>query len=390
MAEEKVINSYLYELKPYVNTSAWKKASGEISSIVKSTNVTYSDWETKKKEYQATMKEVAELEKSIDRVNAKIKATSGKEQEMWKKLLGNKVYRDEKGKLVQGAGMLGELERLKTTANEQQTDAAVMEVGLGKTGKVAGEMAKFASGITSMVGVITAVVNSFKLVLDTSNKLVNKATEMSNKLNTSGAFGDMGIRSLKSRYGVSVTRANAMNVALSQLGLSEDQIGRMNNAQRKAYDELIAHYEKGINKIDVQKLDEYNKAMEEFQMATAKWKIDLQTSAMKVLAESDALKRLTGTLSGFFEKVISFVESPAVQWFFDTFVSFLETIIDIAGTFMDVVGGLVGTSTNNTTNNTTNNNSQSTNNVYVYGSEHANNEGLARNIALKLQTSSIG
>lgn len=351
--------------------------------------MSYSDWDAKKNEYKSTMKEVAELEKSIDRVNAKIKATSGKEQEMWKKLLGNKAYRDEKGKLVQGVGMLGDLEKLKATANEQQTDAALMEIGLGKTGKLAGGMAKFASGITALAGKTMAAFNTFKVLVDIAEQIVDKAKNMSNKLNTTGAFADMSVRDMQTRYGVSATRATAMSIALNQLGLSETDIGRMNNAQRKAYDELIAHYEKGISKIDVDKLDEYHKSMEEFQMATAKWKIDLQTSIMKILAESGALKKLTGSLSQFFEKLVNLLESPAVQWFFDGFIAFLEGIVDLATKIIDAAGWLIGAPSTSTTNNTTNN-TQSTNNVYVYGSEHSNNDSLARNIALKLQTSGVG
>lgn len=390
MAEQKVVGSYLYELKPYVNTAAWKKASGDISKVVQSSNVSYSDWNSKRKEYKSTLKDIREMERRIDMVNSKIKKASGEELEMWKKLLGTRgqIVDDGKGNRVwqEGTGMYGELDRLNTKANTQLTDATLMEAQLGGKGKLAGVISNFASGITKAAGSVMAFVGVVQKVIDTTKEIVNEAKEFSNKFNTTGAFSDMDIRDMQARYGVSATRANAMNAALGQMGLSTSDIGRMNDAQRKAYDELISYYESGIDRIDTQKFDEFNQEMERFQLAYAKFQIDLKTSAMKLFAESESFKKLTGSLTNFFEKVVEFLDSPIVQWFFDTFIEFLNAILEVGSSLLDLVT-FGGSSSSGTVNNT---NNQSSNNFYIYGSDSDNSESLARNIALKMQSGGVG
>ena len=389
---ETTLKSYLYELKPYVNTAEWKKASGEIKGILKSNDVSYEDWKSTRNQYIATKKEVKSTENLIKRVEERVKTAQGKELEMYQKLLGRKAYEttSKSGKKIMhaGTGLYGELDTLKKQAEMQGSNVELAGLGVSKGSKVAAGVTKFASSITAAAGSVMAFVGGLKKAFDAAMKLANSAIDMSNKLNTGGAFSNMSIRNMQARYGVSSTRANAMSIALNQMGLSESDLGRMNQAQRKAYDELIAYYEDGINKLDPDKLKEYHEAMEEFQMSVAKWKIGIQNAILKLFVNSEAFKKLTGKLGDFMEKVVEFLETPVVQWFFDTFIEFLSAIMDFINGAMDTINWVLGGDGSGSS--TTNNTSNSTNTYYIYGSDYSSNDELARSIALKQQSGGIG
>lgn len=386
---DKILGSYLYELKPYINTSDWRKASGEIDKALKSSKISYDEWGDKKKAYGETVKEIARVEKQLETLDKMLNKTKDESiKETLLKLKGFKsfVTTNEKGEqeVTSGEGLLGKLETLRGKEKSAAVDLALSLNMLSNTSKISSGLSKFASGITAAYGSAMAFVETMKKAINSSLELANKAAGMANKLNAFGGFGSMGTRDVMARYGISATQANAMTAALNQMGLSESDIGRMTERQRKVYDNLIQHFQDGINRIDSRKLDEYYKTMEEFQLAQAQWKMDLQNTVLKIFAESDSFKKLTGSLANFFEKSIQFLESPVVQWFFDVFINFLSSLVDFASWFL----GLVGVGGNQ--NNTTNNNNNSRNNYYIYGSDYANNNELARSIALETTGGGIG
>ena len=104
-----------------------------------------------------------------------------------------------------------------------------------------------------------------------------------------------------------------------------------------------------------------------------------------MFAESSTFKKLTGSLEKFFEATIKFLENDVVQWFFDVFLGFLSELVDFASWFLGLFGGGGGDTNNNTTNNNNN-----TNTYYIYGSDHRNNEDLARSIALQQNSGGVG
>lgn len=379
-----VLGSYLYELKPYINTSEWKKASGEIDKALKSSKISYDEWSNKKKEYDATVKEAERIKSQLEIVKQQIKNTTDEsELAVLKRLRGAAP-----DKVHERTGLEGDLRTLIEHLNLQSADLAsssqmVEMPSKSKLSKIFGGLSKFASGITAAYGAITSFVESMKKAINTSIEIANKAAEMSNKLNAFGAFGSMGTRDMMSRYGISATSANAMTTALAQMGLSESDIGRMTDKQRDVYDSLIQHFEDGINRIDSTKLEEYYETMEDFQLAQAKWKMDLQNTVLKIFAESDSFKKLTGSLANFFEKSIEFLESPVVQWFFDVFIEFLSSLVDFASWVLGIFGG-------GSSNTTTNNNNNSRNTYYIYGSDYSSNNDLARSIALETTGGGIG
>ena len=299
------------------------------------------------------------------------------------KFKGFRSYTDEDGVRIRGEGLLGEFDELERSAATQKIDLETSSQNISGKSKFAASLAKFSGSITQAAGKVTAFIGAMQKGIETALELADKASQMANKLNTSGGFMDMGTRDTMARYGVDAVTANAMTSALAQMGLSETDFGRMTEKQREVYDELINHFQSGIDKIDSGKLEEFYETMDEFQLAQSKWKMDLQNSILKLFAESDSFKKLTGSLEKFFDATINFLESPLVQWFFDTFIEFLTAIVDFASWFLNIFnpGG---------SSNTTNNNNNSKNTYYIYGSDYASNDELARKIALETQSGGVG
>lgn len=381
MADKKLLGSYLYELKPYINTSEWKKASGEIDKALKSgSKISYDEFEGKRQAYTKTLAKAQKIEEQLKIVKEQIKhTTDASTLEYLNKLQGKRAIEEH-----ERTGLEGDLQTLREKLGLQKADlitSAQMTEMPSKFSKISGGLSKFASGITAAYGASTAFYESMKKGVEAALEITNKAAAMSNKMNALGGFGDMGTRDMMARYGVSATQANAMNLALKQIGISESDIGRMTEKQRKVYDSLIDHFQEGVDKIDPDKLQQYYDTMEEFQLAQAKWKMDLKNSVLRLFAESDAFKRLTGALTNFFKKTIEFLETPGVQWFFDMFISFLEGIVNAASDIIGVATTLLGGKS--VTNNTSTKNNNSRNTYYIYGSDYSSNTELARSIALE-------
>lgn len=380
---EKIVESYLYELKPYVNTSAWRKASGDIDKALKSSSITYDEFAGKKNQYLETVKRMQQVQDQLKQVDKLISKASGDELARLNKFKGFRSYTDEDGVRIRGEGLLGEFDELEQSAATQKIDLETSSQNISGKSKFAASLAKFSGSITQAAGKVTAFIGAMQKGIETALELADKASQMANKLNTSGGFMDMGTRDTMARYGVDAVTANAMTSALAQMGLSETDLGRMTEKQREVYDELINHFQSGIDKIDSGKLEEFYETMDEFQLAQSKWKMDLQNSILKLFAESDSFKKLTGSLEKFFDATINFLESPLVQWFFDTFIEFLTAIVDFASWFLNIFnpGG---------SSSTTNNNNNSKNTYYIYGSDYASNDELARKIALETQSGGVG
>lgn len=376
---DKAVGSYLYELKPYIDTQAWKKASGDISKAIKSSNISTDEWKEKKDSFKKQLEEAGKLQSKIESLVKMQKSLEGSSNPVDKERY-NAINQMLNGDGKRTKGLLGDKKELLSSIRESQIELEAQEGNVGSKLNMQQMMSGFASKISAVSGSLTAFYSTLKKAITGSMELVEKQAEVANKLNATGAFGNMSTRDMMARYGVNSTRANAMSSALSMMGLSESDIGRMNSAQKKMYDELIDYYEQGMNKIDSTKLKEYYAILDEYQEKQAKWKIDLQTTILKMFSESESFNKLTGSLENFFEKSIEFLELDAVQWFFDTFIEFLSSIVDTASSILGFFGS---GSSSGTTNNTSN---QSTNTYYIYGGNSSSNQDLARQIALE-QTS---
>ena len=383
---EKVMGSYLYELKPYIDKKKWKDASGEIDTAIKSTKMSADEWKSRKKEYAEQIKEISRLKgeiQALEKEAAKLEKSGNTVAANKIKDMLQKFTTGPDGKLTV-EGKKADLENLTNKAQENKLYMDAMAGNVDWKSSLAGKMSSFASGVTAATGALSALYNGMKKAITGAIDLVEQQAELSNKLNAFGSFGNMGVRDTMSRFGVSSLRANAMQSVMGYMGISESDFGRMTDAQRKTYDELINYYEQGINKIDPTKLKEYYETMDEFQTNLIKFRMDLKSTILKMFAESESFKKLTGSLERFFEKFIDFLETPIVQWFLDTFLEFLSSLVDIASDIFSIFPGGSKSSTTNTTNNS------STNTYYIYGSDYSSNSELARSIALEQQTGGIG
>lgn len=371
---EKIMGSYLYELKPYIDQEKWASAAGYIKHTVDKKRMTYDQYKTKKGEVIADQKRMQKLQDEINKLREEQKNATGERLEEITRVLGSKTYTDDKGVVHKGEGLERELEKAYEKVMRGKSEIA--ESSPGKMQMFAGKLGGFVGWISKASAAVGIFYTAIKKAITGAMELVDSQKELANKLNAMGSFGSMGTRDLMARYGVSSNRAVAMSTTLNMMGLSESDIGRMTKAQRKTYNELIQYYEDGINRIDTNKLKEYYKTMEDYQTAQAKWKMDLQTTILKMVAESDGFKKLVGSVERFFDSTIKFLNSPVIKWLFDTMAYFLSEVTDLASS----VVGLFGSSPNSRGSNVTNN---STNNYYIYGSENSNSEDIARKVALK-------
>lgn len=376
-----IMGSYLYELKPYIDKRKWKEASGNIDAALKSSPATYNEWAKKKSEIVEQVKEISKMKRELEELDKLASKATGAELRRISSLRGYE-YKDGMRVRYGAGGIWQEMSKKEEGVSNKQIELSALGGSMGAMGRLTGISQKVASGLTRFAGGLTAAIGVVKKVYATAMELADKAAQMSNKLNAYGKFADMGTRTTMSRYGISAVQANAMQNALSQLGLSESDFGRMTKAQRDAYDELVNYYQEGMDRIDPAKLEEFYGTMDEFQMSLAKWKMDLQVTILKLFTQSDSFKRLMGSVQQFFATTIEFLSSPVVQWFFDTFIELLNSIL----TFVNSVFGFSSGSSSTTTNNT----STANNNYYIYGSDYASNDDLARSIALKQSNSMIG
>lgn len=374
MPGKKIMGEYLYEIKPYVNKDAWRKASGEVRQQMSGGTISSEDFRRKQQdlmndgaELSQYKRKIAELEKMRDSDK-----TSDEDKKRLTEMLGYKGDDD-----TPASGMYKELAKME----ENFKQAGLETEAMGKMVKnTAGtKMSAFSSKLSAGMAAIQAYTEAMKKAINAAIDLADKATVQANKFNATGAFGSMATRDMMTRYGVSSSRANAMSNALNALGMSESDIGRMSAAQRKAYDELISYYEKGMNKIDLKKLKDYYKTIEEYQMTMAKFKIDTQQAILKLFANSKAFEKMTGSIGNLMEGVVDLMEEPAVQVFFDVFIGFLQGLVEFASWFLKIFGSGKDTSPNSSS--TTNNNNQNT--YYIYGSDYRSNDELARSIALQ-------
>lgn len=239
-----------------------------------------------------------------------------------------------------------------------------------------GKVSKFAAGMSAAEMVIKSFVNKVGEALD-------NFSNYSNQLNPLGAFGNQNQRNLMSRYGMTGTQALGFANVLDEMGMSESDIGKMTDEQRRVFNSLNEFWNEGIGKIDPEKLESFNKTMAEYQEIQAKFQMGLQMTIMKMVAESPRFEKMVGKAEDFMDSTLEFLGSPMVQNVFDGLISFLTTAVTILENAMRLISILpgFGSKGDTITNNTTNSNST----YNIYGSDFKSNDELARQISFSNQ-----
>lgn len=228
-------------------------------------------------------------------------------------------------------------------------------------------LAGLASKFASAGALFGAWITLLKKTYDSTENLLNVMSEASNKFITgSSMFVDRATRSTMMRFGVGSTQAQAINIAQEKLGISTSEMATLTKGQREAFAQLMKVYQEGIDSIDTDKLESYNKNVQRYEMIRAEFDIKREVAITKLFANASGIDKLIDHFGEFLDSVIDILESPAAQTAMDVFIGFLDGVMSFITNAAKLVNKIPGFSSgNNVTNNTTTTNNY---NVYSRGS----------------------
>lgn len=385
----KVITEYLATISPSYNKQQWDSAASKMGDTLQST--------IGKQFLTGADKQIKELEKKLNVLKQKRDLIS-------KSIASTSQSRDsvfEEMKSVKDSTQLSDEEKQSRLSELQKQYDGLSEI-LSKQRKAQGDtiqsinstsskleglngkVGDYGGKISKASGYLAAFSTAVNLASEAAEYFVNKATESSNKFVSSNSiFFDEGIRDLQAKYGISNTQAQSMSASMDALGIDVSDFAKLPEGTRKAFDELMQHYQDGLNSIDPDKLDRFNDATQEFQLMQAKFQMDVQLAWTKLLANSDALPDLLETLGNALEGITDILGSEAFQVGGDILIGVINGILEFVTTPLNLLGKVLkGGSDNSTTNNnaTTNNN-----NITVNTNSGISGQQLALDISMQLQ-----
>jgi hypothetical protein len=350
MPNSRFIDEYLVSVKPSFDKSAWSAASGNISEML---NNAFSGPQKEASKLQEELKN--KLQANAERM-AKIKARLSEEG----------VGDEEKASLNE------ELKTLKT--DSQQLSTALQQSQKSSSA--------FSSGLTKGAGYLAAFTMAVSIAKEAALKLADAATEVSNKfISQSSIFVDTDVRDIMGKFGVNSTTAQAISESAGLLDIDLSDYSKLTQGQRKAFADLMQYYQDRIDQIDLQKLEQFNEATQEYQLMVAKFQMDLKLSVMEMLAESGALPELLETLSTFMGTITDILSSEAFKTGADIVIGIINGILKFVTAPFNFFGKLFsgGSDTTNNTSNTVNVNTT------VNSSGGVDTEQLALDIGMQVQ-----
>ena len=346
MPSSSAVKEYLYKLTPSIDTQKWNKATSFLNEKINKSQVDYNKTLEAQKDLQKSLLDLEEKRSNLISIKDKLL----KKQE--------EVGGQGKDKAIDDL-----LESTTKSLGETEDSIAKTNVQIDLLGddleNASGGFSKFTYNLINASNAVPTLFGLLRTSIEQTVKILDKGSEIGNKFITSNSmFVDEDVKGKMARYGVGSKQAQSILAAQKQLGISDSDYATMTSGQRKAFDELMKHYQEGLDSIDTDKLDAFNEATQKYQMSIAKFNMDLELAFTKLFAESKSLPKLVDTFTDFLEGVTDILSSDAAQFAFDTFLEFLNTIIKILGAPLKLLNGLFGggnTTNNNTTNNTTNN-----------------------------------
>ena len=222
----------------------------------------------------------------------------------------------------------------------------------------------FKEAFGKIASTVQAAVEVFKQAYAKAKEILDSASEFSRSfVSGSSAFVDTDVRDYMLRFGVGSKQAQSIIAAEEALGIDASDYALLTQGQREAFDQLMQHYQEGLDNLDTEKLEEYNQVMQEYQLKMAEFNMDIKLAFMNLLVNSEPLKRLGTTVTDFLNSVVNILSSDIAQAAFDGFITFLNTLIDVLGLPIRLLGGIMNkcsTNTRNETNYTYNNYRSST------------------------------
>lgn len=348
--ERDYFEEYLVSIKPDVDPGLWNKATGNIRSTIQ--KAIFSP-----------------LTKELDKARAQLKSLT---EQKTKILATLKSGKDESGK-----ELTAEQKEALETESKQLGEAIK---GISGSIKVGEDKLKGLSEHFSKAGVImTAYIAVVKSAIETAKKVIKESEKISNQfVSQSSIKVDTGVRDIMGKFGVDTQTALGISTAAETLGYDLNEYSKWTNAQREAFSELMQTYQSGIDAIDPQKLEDFNKATQEYQLMVAKFQVKMKVALTDLFASSEAVQGIMETFAKTLDSIANILSSDAVKEAFDLIMGIIDGILKFVTAPLNWLGGGSSSSvTNNNRSVTVNNNISSTGGI--------NSEQLAVDIGLSVR-----
>ena len=218
-----------------------------------------------------------------------------------------------------------------------------------------------------------------------AKEFADEAANISNQLvNQSSLFVDTNTRDIMGKYGVDSLQAKTINDVTKSLDYSLDGYARWTQGQKDAFSSLMKSYQAELNNIDPEKLEEFNRATQQYQLQTVEFELKMQAIKTKLYANSEALPKLLDFLSEKMEQITDLMSTEAFQTAFDVFIGIIEGILQFATMPLNFLSSVFGGG-DKTTKNTTNNNNSKQVTFNMYNEVGTDSSSLAMDIGLQVQ-----
>ena len=389
MPKRQVIQEYLATISPSYNIQQWEHTGNEIGGKLQ-TILGRTLFKGTNEQIQQIEKRIDQLTRKRDLISRSIQQSSQQRDSILSKIQGiegNEKLSDEE-KAQQTAPLREELSKVEKVLGKQREaqKGVVSELNAEQQALSAanGKLSGWTSGISKASGYLAAFVTAVKVAWEAFQKLAEDASEFSNKyVSQNSIFVNTDVRDMMARFGIGNEQAQSMLAASEGLGIDLSDYSRLTQGQREAFDELMRHYQQGLDSIDPDKLDRFNSVVQEYQLAQLKFEMDMQLIWQKMLAESDALPQMLETVSEVLGTITDILGSDAFQTGAEILFGIINGILEFASAPLKLFGGLFGggssSSSSTTNNNTTNNNNVTVNAAGISGQQ------LALDLSMQLQ-----
>ena len=357
------LNEYVVRIKPQFDAEEWKQASDTIARTIKSPlqsakQFTDNIFNTYKR--KAAALQDRNRQQGIYSLDEQFK-------DIQERITRAQISGDQK-ELISAQK---QFEKLGGATKQAEVANQILET------QHAVEMAnRFSKGI----GVATIAVALFTTAIKKSKDIVQQATDVSSRFVSQSSINvDEGVRGAMIRYGTDSTTAQSIVSASEALNLDLSNYSKWTRAQREGFNSLMKTYKEGLDSINPDKLKQYNKAVQEYELTRAEFDMKIQLAWTKVLASSDAVPQLLETFEHGMDSIVNLLSSDAFKTGFELFTGIINGIIKIATMPLNLLGDLftLGSSRNTSTTTTTNNNT-----IYATSTD---SKDLAIDIGLQLQ-----
>ena len=389
MPSRQVITEFLATISPSYNIQQWQSAAGDIGNKL---NVILG-----KTIFSGTNERIKELEKQLDiliqkrdAISKSIRQTSKQRESLLTQIeeIDKDTSLSDEEKTQRKAPLQEQLKNVEELLSKQRAAQKNVVDEINKTSATIDstntKLANFGGGLSKSVLYIAGFVMAVKKAWEAAQQIAEEASEISNRfISQSSIFVDTDIRDMMAKFGISSEQAQAMSAASEALGIDLSDYSKLTAAQRRAFDELMSHYQQGIDSIDDEKLQRFNESVQEYQLTVVEFQMDLQLAVQKILTESSAVPELLDNIGDFMESITNIISSDAFQTAADIILGIINGILEFATAPLNFIGNLFGggsSNTSTTTNNTTNNN-----NFNINTSGGISSQQLALDLSMQLQ-----